>query len=200
MAETHPLRLDPVAWIAIASACIAVLAALLAVQAAVRLTRIPPLPLQVPPAPAWVGPYFDSVLRWADHACRELALAIHLAELPPDPGRDRQLKFSEIRASLAHLIDTGRWYFPNASAPNPQMDRDHPPAYRGQRHPALDLLVAARELIGKTDPIGVAALVRAKSEFVSHIQILVNPRQREEGIASVLQRFAAVGEEPGQLG
>ena len=55
-------------------------------------------------------------------------------------------------------------------------------------------------LVGKTDPIGIAALVRAKREFVSHIQVLINPHQREAGIAKVLQRFASVGEEPGQLG
>ncbi len=205
--EALALRFDPATWVGLASACIALVSALIAVRAAARpsqATLIPAPPAPSPPAtetsPDWAGPYFDSVLRWADQACRELALAIHLAESAPEPSREKQQKFSEIRASLAHLIDTGRWYFPNATNPDDPIDRDHPPAYRGLRHPALDLLVAARELVGKTDPIGIAALVRAKREFVSHIQILVNPRQREEGIASVLQRFAGVGEEPGQLG
>ncbi len=213
--EALALRLDPATWVAIASACIALVSAIVALRAAARSSQAPltppaPVALVPPPAavltsasensPAWAGPYFESVLRWADQACRELALAIHLAESSPEPSREKQQKFSEIRVSLAHLIDTGRWYFPNATNPDAPVDRDHPPAYRGLRHPALDLLVAARELVGKTDPIGIAALVRAKREFVSHIQILVNPRQREEGIASVLQRFAGVGEEPGQLG
>lgn len=203
MMADHAFRWDPLAWVALASACVALMSAWVAVRSVARISRTPPSepgPCHPPPPPDWAAPYFDSLLRWADRACRDLALAIHLAEQPSESGREQQAKFSEIRASLAHLIDTGRWYFPNAVVPDPRTDRDHPPAYRGLRHPALDLLVAARELIGKTDPIGVAALVRAKSEFVSHIQILINPGRREEGIARVLQRFAAVGEEPDQLG
>jgi hypothetical protein len=193
-------QLDPSTWIAIASACVAATAAIVAVTAT-RRTHSAPAPSLPAPAlpqtqPDWASAYFDGVLRWADSACRELALAIHLAESPPDLGREQ--RFGEIRASLTHLIDTGRWYFPNSQETG--ADRDHPPAYRGTRHPALDLLVASHGLIGKTDPIGIAALVRAKREFVSHIQVWVNPGRREAGIAGVLTRFSVVGEEPGQLG
>jgi len=200
MEEVPVLRIDPATWIALASACAALIAALIAVTVAAR----PPAPSQpLPPPvtrfeapPAWAAPYFEGVLRWADLACRELAVAIHLAESPGEPGREK--RFGEIKASLTHLIDTGRWYFPNSQETS--TDRDHPPAYRGTRHAALDLLVAAQGLVGKTDPIGIAALVRAKREFVSHIQVLINPHQREASIAKVLHRFASVGEEPGQLG
>jgi hypothetical protein len=202
MQDLSALKVEPATWIALTSAVVAFISALIAVQAARRKAPEPlPPPLPGPETalpPAWAGAYFDGVLRWADQACRELAFAIHLAESTPETGREQQQRFHEIRASLSHLIDTGHWYFPNT--PEAGRDHDHPPAYRGLRHPALDLLVAAQGLVGKTDPIGIAALVRAKREFVSHIQILVNPSQRQEGIAVVLQRFAAVGEEPGQLG
>jgi hypothetical protein len=196
-------RLDASAWIGLGSALIATVSAVVAIIASRRAgtqVRQDPAVMISPPPPAgqpdWAEAYFDGVLRWADGACRELALAIHLAETPSEPNRE--YRFREIRAALTHLIDTGRWYFPNSQEPG--IDRDFPPAYRGKRHPALDLLVAAQGLVGKTDPIGISALVRAKREFVSHIQVLVNPNRRDAGIAGVLHRFSAVSEEPGQLG
>jgi hypothetical protein len=187
--------LAPQAAVVLSGGALLLAAASLAVS--LRKGR-PRLPAAVsPPAPAWSGAYFDAVLKWADRACRELTWAIHLAESRSDADRERKL--GEIRASLSHLIDTGYWFLPNAGSDRPEPD--HPPAYRGIRHPALDLLVAARGLVGQTDPVGVAALVRAKREFVSHIQALLNPNQRERGIAGVLDRFAAVPEEdPGRIG
>jgi len=161
------------------------------------LLRNRPTPAPLPKEETWPEAYFEGVLRWADRACRELSLAIHLAESRPDADRDRKL--GEIRASLSHLIDTGYWFLPNSRSDRPEPDL--PPAYRGVRHPALDLLVAARGLVGQSDPIGIAALVRAKREFVSHIQVLLNPSQRERGIGDVLGRFSSVQDETsGPLG
>lgn len=96
------------------------------------------------------------------------------------------------RCRLSALIDRGRFFLPNASHEEYGIHKAE--AYRGFRHPALDYLVGAYQILGHAVPIEQfgfsdrrSALIDLKREFVSIIQVLLNPRLHIEEINRLVE-------------
>src|SRR5206468_2657238 len=95
------------------------------------------------------------------------------------------------RARLSSLIDRGRFLLPNERGD--QHGGHKPLAYRGFRHPVLDGLVAAEQIVAGTMelyafPNSAAALNGVRREFVSLVQSILNPRQINKTIADLLEQ------------
>jgi hypothetical protein len=135
---------------------------------------------------AWVDSHFAAVREWANQVCLVLSKATHLAyESQPDKTAKR-----EILCELSALLDTGRWYFPNQWAEEYGVEKET--AYRGIRQPVLDCMALAYEHLSKPHPAPDLAkqLVKCQRFFVSHIQQVLDPRQRDVERQRILEGFA----------
>ncbi len=147
----------------------------------------------------WTSQYFSDVRIWGSEATDAISDLIHLALIRDDTTR--QEKWFATRAKISALIDRGRWHFPNERAETFGLDK--PPAYRGSRQRILDCLIWAYDIY-KTPPVFFDAasdtpdslhpdaysdLVNIQREFVSEVQRVLNPREREKRVGELLERF-----------
>lgn len=137
--------------------------------------------------------YLANIRVWADESIEALTQAIFLCDL--EPARMPQDEFFgrwlDVRMRLSTLTDRGRLFFEN------EKQDDHgqhkPPAFRGYRSPSLDPLLAAYRLI---DPLRTSKeldrpalrdqLTTQRRTFVSNIQALPSPRQRQRELDGML--------------
>lgn len=97
------------------------------------------------------------------------------------PGRR-----STQRAHISALIDRGRLFFPNRTDTEHGADKEA--AFRGHRHPALHVLVAAYDLIDKAgatpgpDRAAIEELTKHRRTFVTEVFKAVDPVRRGEKI------------------
>ena len=92
-------------------------------------------------------------------------------------------------ARLSALIEQGRFFFPNIKA---DFGKDKPPAYRGYRNLALDMLVASYNLFA--DPSTTDKEERAlvlQRHFTSIVFEIVRPHSRLETIRALTDRYFA---------
>jgi hypothetical protein len=86
------------------------------------------------------------------------------------------------RAHLSALIDRGRLFFPNVHDGKKGLDKDA--AFQGYRQPALDALVDAYDLLGKTGDTSGPELeaadefMKQRRRFVSEVFKAVDPVRR----------------------
>jgi hypothetical protein len=175
----------------IAAALIAGLAALLGWLGGIQTERNSKSHLKLR-ASAFASDYFRDLRAWASEAIDVLSEAAYCA-----PGRNDKQPIDPVicvrcRHRLSALIDRGRFFIPNYSADEVGVEK--PPAFRGLRHPALDLLVAAEQLLAGTDrqllkrfPSLRGALVQIKREFVSRIQELLDPKAQNAEVAALIR-------------
>lgn len=136
---------------------------------------------------AWTDQHFNSVRSWGEQVCSAMIEANHLAEINNLTDESRM----PVLIRLSTLIDTGRWYFPNQWSDDYGVHKEL--AYRGVRQPILKTIVIVYDEI-KNNPFQSGAKKRideAKREFVSHVQIVLDPRTREQEIKKVLSEFEA---------
>lgn len=129
---------------------------------------------------------------WASEAVDVLAESTYLF-----PRDDSELSTSDkkvidrCRYRLSALIDSGRFLLPNEREGE---HGDHKAsAYKGFRHPALDALVAAERILGGSMelfsfPSRKEALIGVRREFVSIVQMILNPRSTNKTVASILHQ------------
>lgn len=134
---------------------------------------------------SWTDQYFSGVRTWADDVCCALSEAIHLVARQDFNEASKH----PVLVKLSHLIDTGRWHFPNQWSDDYGLDKE--PAYRGIRQPVLDCVVSAYVALRNSDSSGNAQqeLWSVQRNFVSHIQDTLDPRSREQEIRKVLEEF-----------
>lgn len=134
---------------------------------------------------SWTDQYFSGVRTWADQVCCAVSEAIHLVSRQ---GIDEPSKHP-VLIKLSHLIDTGRWHFPNQWSADYGLDKE--PAYRGIRQPVLNCVVAAYNALKESDDSGDKRdeLWAIQRHFVSYIQETLDPRSREQEIRKVLEEF-----------
>ncbi len=134
---------------------------------------------------SWADQHFSGVRIWADQVCCAISESIHLVESQDlnDAAKHHVL------VKLSHLIDTGRWHFPNQWSDDYGLHKE--PAYRGVRQPVLDCVVAAYDNLKISSGFGdvQVSLRSIQREFVSYIQDALDPRSREEEIRKVLEEF-----------
>jgi hypothetical protein len=141
-------------------------------------------------AVAFASEYLRDLRTWASEAIDVLSEAstcvpgTAATEPLSEEGRHR------CRYRLSALIDRGRLFLPNFHPDSQGIDK--PLAYRGIRHPALDLLVGAEQVLsGQTHLVERfrsprAAIVEVKREFVSELQGLLDPRSYNRHLALLL--------------
>lgn len=161
---------------------VAVVVSLVAYRAAVHQNRLS--------ASSVAADWLRDLREWASEAVGVLAEASACVEDAAEGAGARGAEALACRARLSALIDRGRFFLPN------QRDDEYgghkPRAYRGLRHQALDALVAAEQILGRTIPLGPfpsqqAALVGVRREFVSVIQAIIDPQSFNHDIARILR-------------
>lgn len=94
------------------------------------------------------------------------------------------------RHRLSALIDRGRLLLPNER--EGEYGGHKAGAYRGLRHPALDVLVAAEGVVSGSMPLEAfpdrkAALIGLRREFVSIVQAIIDPQSHNKEVAKLLR-------------
>ncbi len=96
------------------------------------------------------------------------------------------------RYRLSALIDRGRFFLPNRL--HETYGTHKPEAYKGIRHPALDYLVAAYQILDGSATVSEfgfdnekRALIELKYQFVSAIQVVLDPRLHTKEISSLVE-------------
>lgn len=102
---------------------------------------------------------------------------------------------SELRQNdlcrLSALIEQGRFFFPNIKTEE-GYGKDKPPAYRGYRNLALDMLVASYNLHQKSDAaIHIRQAKTLQRHFTSIVYGVVRPEKRLEEIRKITDKYFA---------
>jgi len=142
-------------------------------------------------ASGFASVYFRVLRAWASEAIDVLTEAAYCAQGRADSAPPDNDACFRCRHQLSALVDRGRFFIPNY---NPEEVGAHKAAaYRGLRHPALDYLVAAEQVLAGTSPELArfpshrAALIEIKREFVSQIQDILDPRTQNKELANLLR-------------
>jgi len=127
----------------------------------------------------WASEAVD-VLAEASYSCAGAEAHVH----PPASAHQ------EYRSKLSALIDRGRFLLPNER--DDEYGSHKPRAYRGLRHPALDALVAAEQVLGRSIPLEAfpdskEALIGLRREFVSIVQGIIDPQSHNHDVARILR-------------
>lgn len=136
---------------------------------------------------AWLGQYLSGVTSWAEEVVHTMSEARHIA-LSARKSQ-RQPDFGQIPARLSALLDRGRWYFPNVEHEEYGLYKD--PAYRGVRQDILERLFEAYSLVsdGASNSNVDTLLFDQQRQFVSWIQLRLDPRKRDESAAQILAMY-----------
>lgn len=92
---------------------------------------------------------------------------------------------------LSALIEQGRFFFPNIKVEE-GFGKDKPPAYRGYRNLALDMLVASYNLHQKSDAANhLRQAETLHRNFTSIVYGVVRPERRLEEIRKITDKYFA---------
>jgi hypothetical protein len=128
------------------------------------------------------------IIRWSDTAlaaCCNAEMLLTPDYLDTTEMKDYERRRFEVLEQISCAIDSGRLYFPNLEADKYGLEKEA--AFRGTRHPVLDMLVKVYDVLhgvtyARPAPIERAALreqaVNCKREFISRVQAEVDPRRR----------------------
>jgi len=135
--------------------------------------------------------YLDSrdktIREWATDVVKEIDAAIALCEIDPRM-REGGSVFNDrlkLKQNLSTLTDVGRWFFPNDSPEKYGTDKEL--AYKGLRPRVLDPIVASYRFVSTINyedgdkNHGIRRdLIGEKKQFVSEVQIALDPRRRAD--------------------
>jgi hypothetical protein len=143
-------------------------------------------------ASAFASDWIRDLRNWASEAIDVLSEAAYMAQGRHDTEPMDQDTKRSCRYRLSALIDRGRFFIPNYTPDDIGLQK--PPAFRGIRHPALDFLVAAEQMLSNADPELIdrfgsvrGVLIAIKREFVSEIQEILDPRSQNKAIADLIK-------------
>lgn len=132
-------------------------------------------------AHSYVAGWYNDFRAWASEAIDVMSEAIYLCGAEDDGNETCSAELRSCRYRLSSLIDRGKFFLPNERHESHGVHKSY--AYRGFRHPALDYLVGAEQIIGgriDVSEAGIksrsAALVEMKRRFVSVTQMVLDPR------------------------
>lgn len=141
--------------------------------------------------------YSSAIMGWANESIDWISRAHSLCLC--DPAHMAPGTFFHERAEclwrLSSLIDRGRLLFPNA-APD-RHGKEKPEAYRGFSPVVLDQLKNVHEAVkslntqvcdSEVQTATAKRIVSCQRQFVSVVQKKLDPRQRDESLASLLAR------------
>jgi len=141
---------------------------------------------------SFANSWYTDLRAWASEA---IELLCEAAERADDTAQTQERHTEALlvcRYKLSAVIDRGRFFFPNEY--HEDFGTNKPAAYRGIRHPALDYLVGAFQILGNEVAIEEfhfkdrkAAIIDLKREFVSVIQVVLNPRLHIQDISRLVE-------------
>ena len=141
---------------------------------------------------SFAGNWYSDLRTWASEAILLLSEATERCGSSDYTSRQKDEALMCCRYRLSALIDRGRFFLPNRMHENYGIHK--PEAYRGIRHPALDYLVGAYQIIDETvavEEFGFdsrkRALIELKRQFVSSIQVVIDPRQHAQEISRLVE-------------
>ncbi|MBX7233929.1 MAG: hypothetical protein K1X65_06045 [Caldilineales bacterium] len=171
------------------SVLVAIVSAVISVAFSLRARRDIKLQHQVQLV-ALKGQYYSELQRWADAVVDAMTEAIYLCDSSPTANEiDKSAtRIRTARQTLSSLIDRGRFFLPNEE--RDAVGQDKPSAYRGFRQPALSYIVAAYEVLERTDTLpnqsSFSRLWSLRKHFVSAIQVILDPEEREKELRQLL--------------
>lgn len=134
-------------------------------------------------AMAFTSSWYTDLRAWASEVVDVLSETAEWCDNNHKSKNQRDEALLVCRYRLSALIDRGRFFFPNEY--HEEYGLHKPEAYRGFRHPTLDYLVGAYQIIN--DPALVeefgfsdkkSALIKLKRGFVSGVQDALKPRSQ----------------------
>lgn len=130
------------------------------------------------------------VMAWANRVVAAMSEAHHVCAAANVGALFLNERSLALATTLSALIDEGRWFFPNVG--KRPADLEKPGAYRGARQAILDHVVKVYEAVNELQRLedtpreGLGQrIVEARRQFVSEVQLAVDPRRR----AWVMDRF-----------
>ena len=136
--------------------------------------------------------YYSELQKWADEVVDVITETIFLCDLDP-----REMQAGEFfsrchanRQKISALIDRGRFFFQNEY--RDKYGRLKPTAYQGLRQRVLDQVVAVYDVtreftIDSPNLEFRSALWKLRQNFVSELQNILNPSDREQAFKELLQ-------------
>ena len=130
---------------------------------------------------SFASSWYADLRAWASEAIELLCEAAERCSDTQAASYQHNEALTSCLYRLSALIDRGRFFLPNVH--REKYGTHKPEAYRGIRHPALDYLVAAHRILKNEEPVekfGFSgrreAIIDFKRQFVSSIQVVLNPR------------------------
>ncbi len=143
--------------------------------------------------------YFLALRAWSDQLSDVLSEAIHFCELDPTkcPAGSFFERRNKFRITLSSMIDRGRWFFPNLHTKEYGQHKER--AFRGYRQEVLNSLVESYRIITKLNYVDGSGnnvlkdnLVTAKKRFVSEVQNVLDPSQREKEFFDITKHVIGI--------
>jgi len=129
--------------------------------------------------------YVSKLLTWHGDAVEVLIRLKSSSTHRGSEGRKTDL------SKLSALIEQGRFFFPNILADG-EYGKDKPPAYRGYRNLALDMLVASYNLHQKVDAANhLRQAETLHRHFTSIVFGVVRPTERLKEIKAITDKYFA---------
>lgn len=134
------------------------------------------------------------IIQWSDAAlgaCCQAEMLLRPEYQAVSQPEEFERKRFEVLSRLSAGIDAGRLYFPNSEAEKLGLHKEA--AFRGVRHPVLDMLVQIYDLLRSVtyrlpedsqERLTIREQsIRCKREFISRVQAEVDPRRRVHFLA-----------------
>ncbi len=131
--------------------------------------------------------YFSQLQGWAKEVVETISDAISLCYLDPQQLPEKQFfyKRHELYSKLSSLLDEGRWFFPNLQSVKEQNKEE---AFKGIRQDVLNAIAETIHFVTQINyveqsnnkEIGKEYIVKSKRLFVTEIQKVLNPAERDE--------------------
>ena len=141
---------------------------------------------------SFAGSWYSDLREWASEAILLMSEAAERCEQEGNAHHENTEALMSCRYRLSALIDRGRFFLPNEL--HHRYGLQKPEAYRGVRHPAIDYLVGAYQIIDGSISVEESgfdskerALVELKRQFVSAIQVVIDPRQHTQEISHLVE-------------
>lgn len=141
---------------------------------------------------AFAGSWYSDLRAWASEVIILLSEAAERSKQTEAIDHEEAKALMICRYRLSALIDRGRFFLPNRLHEDYGLHK--PEAYKGIRHPALDYLVGAYRIIDEAvavEDFGFdskeRALIDLKRQFVSAIQVVIDPRLHTQEISRLVE-------------
>lgn len=137
--------------------------------------------------------YFRDLRAWADEVVEVISEAGYLCEFNVSNWGNDELSKRQyyLRHRLSALTDRGRWFLPNVQEDKAGTEKEA--AFRGFRQSPLGTIIRVHNLVPRInlEDSGLNSKLKEdifdeKRKFVSEIQVILDPRTREQEFKKII--------------